>query len=786
MIGKCLANQVHERLPKIRFARQVLEEVVEQWTVEHRAREAGISARNLDVGSLGNLPRSLGSFVGRKREIDTVAALFDSHRLVTLTGPGGCGKTRLSLEVGHILVANYPDGVWFVELASVTDPRLVDKTVTTAVGIQERPDRSARDAVIHHFESRTALLILDNCEHLVTACAELIHGVLRTSAGTHVLATSREILSVAGEARFVVPPLDAPLTQSESGASLDAARSSEAVALFVDRAQLAQLGFSVTEENVDAVLGICRRLEGLPLALELAASRIRALTPAQILLRLEDRFRFLTGGTRAQLPHHRTLWASIDWSHEQLEETERALLRRLSVFVGGWSLHAAERACAGPGIEEWEILDAMTRLIDKSMVEIDFTREASTPRYRMLESIREYASTKLEDSGEMRAVRSRFLEYFEAFSKEGAAAMGGPGAPEWLVKTDLDYGNLREAIRLSLHDDESFRYGLATASSLLRYWIRRSHWAEGRSFLAQVLDHPRSTAFPPLRAAALNSAGALAYTAGDYVGSAPLLVEAAQMFEEQGDRLSLGRALMNLGNARSYLSHYDEALELHDRALAIAREADAGWLIAACLTNICNAAEAKGDLDRVEAASKEAAARFHALGDKSGFLMAQNYLAVVAYRSGRYEEAIPYYESSMQIAQELGDRYHGAMMRFHRGLALMMTSRFEEARVDFGTALETAREFDEPMLELTAIDAFVSLAKEEGDFGRALRLVGFVEEQRKQRALPRRQFDAAPFRDQHLQIRGELGAEASDTLEAQGRAFSLDEGITYALRGTLP
>lgn len=788
MIGKCLAQDLRERLPEIRLARQILEETIEQWTVERRARETGIADKTrsremegVDSGAAfpGNLPQLLTSFVGRKRELEQlVEMLRDGQRMITLTGPGGSGKTRLALEVARSWAAHFPDGMWFVELASITDPRLVDKMIMTAAGIEEKTELSIREAIVRHFEKRTSLLVLDNCEHLLGASAEVVHALLRRSAHTRVLATSREILGVGGEVRFVVPPLTAP--DERSRATLDDLRTNEAVALFADRAQQVQRDFTVTEDNLEAIVGICRRLDGLPLAIELAASRIRALAPAEILRRLDDRFRLLSGHKRDQLPHHRTLWASIDWSHEQLDESERTLLRRLSIFVGGWFLSAAETVCAGSGIEDWEILESLTKLIDKSLVEIDFTRESPTPRYRMLETIREYAGAKLKESGETADQQRRFLTHFRDFAVRGANAMAGADASEWLANTDLDYGNLRETIRLGLADPENLPFALATAASLSRYWIKRNHWAEGRSFLAQALAHPNAEQFPSLRARALNSAGALAYTSGDYGGAVPLLLEATKMFEAEGDQQSWGRALMNLGNAESFLAHYDVALDHLGRALALAREIGDKWLIAACLVNICNSSEAIGDHERMEAASKEGVALFQSVGDKAGLLMAQNYLAVSAFRRGRFEEALPHCNLSIEIANQIGDRYHGAMMRMHRGLVLSGLDRDEEARGDFEASLTTAREYDEPMLQATTIEAFIGLAAKLGDYVRAARLIGFIEERRRALPMPRRQFDDPPFREQHREIRNRLGDSICDELEASGRALSLDDAIAYA------
>jgi len=356
-----------------------------------------------------NLPAPLTTFIGREKEQAQVIQLIDKHRLVTLTGSGGVGKTRLSINVGGQVLGNYSDGLWLVELAPLADPALVPQTVAATLGLEERTNRPILATLIDHLRGKRLLLILDNCEHLIQASAEVAESLLRSCPDVHILATSRELLGVAGEKSFRVPSLSLP----NSARPIRAASLAqyESVRLFVDRALTAFPGFALTDDNALAVAQVCHWLEGIPLAIELAAARIELLRVEQIAERLDDRFQLLTGGGRTALPRHQTLAALIDWSHDLLTKPERILLRRLSVFVGGWMLEAAEAVCVGDGIQQSQILDLLTQLVNKSLV-IAERAQGVEARYRMLETMRQYAWEKLMASGEVDALRKRHAMYY--------------------------------------------------------------------------------------------------------------------------------------------------------------------------------------------------------------------------------------------------------------------------------------------------------------------------------------------------------------------------------------
>ena len=780
VIEQCLEGSPEDRPSEVRAVRRVLEEVQEQWTIERLTRERG--SRDEQATPKGNLPQSLSAFVGRQTLLEEIQNALHAHHLVTLTGTGGSGKTRLSIEAARGLAEAYPDGVWLIELAPLSDERLLEESVLSALGMDDVPGKSARDTLIDALSSRTALLLLDNCEHVISACAVFAHELMRKAAkegGTRLLATSREALGVSGEHRIAIPPLSVP----DRTSSIEGMRTNEAVALFESRARQVRADFALTPENASLVAAICRRLDGLPLALELAASRMRVMNVQDLHDRLDDRFRILTGGSREKLPRQRTLRASIEWSHEQLTDAERTLFRRLSVFAGGWTLAAVERICAGAGLEHWEVLDTLTSLIDKSLVEVDFGRiesGQSTPRYRMLETVRAYATEQLTEAGETARVQQRFIEYFAGFVESGAQALIGPEASRVVREQKLDYENTREAILLAI-ERLDVAPALNMSSWMLRYWFMTSSWSEGARLLEQALEMPGVEEHPLPLASALNSAGAVATRMGDSEGSIPHLKRAAELFEASGKREHVARASMNLGNSYSYLGRYEEAAEHHERALELGRSLHDDWLVAASLTNLCNVNEALGEHERMGECAAEAAELFEKLGDRANLIMANNYRGLYAFRKAQWEEAIRFFDRSLSAAEELGDRYWAAMMRLHRGTALLCWRGAVDAVADVLAALEVGGEMEEPMLALAALESAVSLLSQQTRYVEAARIAGAIAANRERYKMPGRKVDEASFSAMLDSVREHAGEAAYADSFGEGERLDLSESVRAAM-----
>jgi non-specific serine/threonine protein kinase len=414
-----------------------------------------------------NLPLELSSFVGRERELAEVERSLENTRLLTLTGSGGCGKTRLALAVAAELVGGLEDGVWLVELAPLADPSLVPQAVASTLGVREQPGRLLTETLSDYLRSKKMLLVLDNCEHLIEACATLVEALLRSCPELCVLATSREALGITGEVAWPVPSLSLPdvrrLPNIESLPQYESAR------LFVERAVAVKPAFALTEQNAASVAQICYRLDGIPLALELAAARTKVLSVEQIADRLDDCFGLLADGGRTALPRQRTLHATMDWSHELLSEEERALFRRLSVFAGGFTLEAAESVCAGEELERNEVLQLLSHLVDKSLVT---AREVSgEARHHLLETVRQYGWEKLSESGETGLVRERHAEYYLALAEEAEPELKAERQVAWLERFERDHDNLRAAMAWLLgrgESEEAARFGWALSFGRLR------------------------------------------------------------------------------------------------------------------------------------------------------------------------------------------------------------------------------------------------------------------------------------------------------------------------------
>jgi non-specific serine/threonine protein kinase len=451
-----------------------------------------------------NLPAPLTSFIGRQREIAELVGRVRTTRLLTLTGAGGCGKTRLALAVARRMSPSFPDGVWLADLSPLTEPGLVAQTVASALDIRQAPSRSIVETLADRLRNRKLLLLLDNCEHVIASSAELAETLLREAEGLTILATSREALGIAGETTWRVPSLALP-QPDQTGPARDLLQY-EAVHLLAERAAAVASGFVVTDDNAGIVAEVCRRLDGIPLAIELAAARVNVLSIEQINARLDDRFRLLGARTsRSTVGRQRTLEAAVDWSYDLLPEPERQMLRRLSVFAGGWTLEAAEHVCASEGIDRADVLDVMSRLVDKSLVMADEEAEGRR-RYRYLETVRQYGLERLRQSGEADAVHARHFAYFLDLTRRAEPELTRAEQLRWLGLLRLEHDNLRAALEWRLSSDRPGPEALALATPLHWFWLKHAYLAEGQRWLERAIAG--SVVPPAARRAAAHAARA--------------------------------------------------------------------------------------------------------------------------------------------------------------------------------------------------------------------------------------------------------------------------------------
>jgi predicted ATPase/transcriptional regulator with XRE-family HTH domain len=644
----------------------------------HTARP-GESSAHAGTPALHNLPRALTSFIGREQERVTVRLLLDGSRLITLTGIGGCGKTRLALEVAAISGDAYPDGVWLVELAAMAGASaggaaLLPGAVAQVLGVREDPGSPLQVTLAEHLREKEVLLVLDNCEHLIEPCAELVDWLLRQCVWLRILATSREELRVPGEQLYQVPPLSLP----GMAAPLAEIGASEAVQLFVERARARTSGFDLTVDNAMAIVQICRRLDGIPLAIELAAARTSLLAPREIAARLDDRFQLLSVGPRTVPPRQQTLRAALDWSHDLLSPPEQALLRRLSVLADGWMLDAAEALGVamqgesvagdrGPARDDTptsdmgvpvagEVFELLAQLVARSLVTVE--DQAPGLRYRLLETVRQYAEERLQSSGEAEALHRRHALYFLNLAEQAAPALTGPRQIEWLARLALEHENMRAALRWSQQGGE-IELGLRLAGALWRFWYVRGYLGEGRQWLEALLALAESGAGPiaaRVRARACAGAGILASIQGDSDRATTLLQRSLRLWREQGDQQGIAGSLRSLANVAYYRGGYDEAVPLYRESLALYRTLQDREGIARTLNNLGTIAEMQGSYREAATLLEESLSLARALGGQQDMANALFNLGSVLARLGNTEQAIGLLEESLVLYQELGDR----------------------------------------------------------------------------------------------------------------------------------
>jgi predicted ATPase/DNA-binding CsgD family transcriptional regulator len=639
-----------------------------------------------------NIPVHLTSFVGREREIAELTQLLDDVRLLTLVGAGGVGKTRLALRLARDLESSVADGVWVVELAALQDPDLVAYAVAATLNVRERPDASIRAALCEILQARELVLVLDNCEHLLAACAELVQDLLLACPRLRVVATSRQPLGVSGEATWRVPSLAVLDPRVASGDELGA---SDAVRLFLDRSRSVLPGFALTDLNAASVAQICRRLDGIPLAIELAAARVNALGVEQILARLDDRFRLLADASRRVPARHRTLAATVEWSHDLLTDDEKLLFRRLAVFAGGWTLEAAEAVCSGDGLQAEEVFDRLSRLADRSLVVVE--GQETVARYGLLETLRQYGWQRLEASGEAAILRDRHLNWYLALAQRADAAFNGPAQAMWLTVLEREHDNARAALRWCLDSSANDR-ALALATAYASFWEIRGHryrtegrrwledglaasspdapgptWARAAywagTFAAEQFDFRRAVVLlqdsldrcevlqdQRGRAEALHGLGQVALQQGDYAQAKDRLSRSGQLARELGDQLMLAWVLRALGSVARAQGDPDQALSLANESLVLCRTIGDDHQAGHVLDQIGEAHRDRRDLDLATAAHARGMALLAAAGCEEGVNSSRYRQACLARARGNPAQAIALAAQSLQGYRVLGNR----------------------------------------------------------------------------------------------------------------------------------
>jgi predicted ATPase/DNA-binding SARP family transcriptional activator len=684
---------------------------------QHRAPVAASVPAPPSMPIRTNLPAALTPLIGRSDDLEMVQSLLARTRLLTLTGAGGCGKTRLACAAAEALVPSMADGVWLVELATIdprhgTDPAAVWRALALSLGVREDSPSTLADLLVAFLAPRSILLVLDNCEHVVAPCAAMVALLLQSCRELRVLATSREDLGVPGETVYRVPSLAVPAPDAD----LTALRAAPAAALFAACAAARQPGFSLTQENAAEVARICAQLDGIPLAIELAAARAGMLPIATILARLDDALQLLTGGPRTALPRQQTLRATLDWSYALLSEPERVLLRRLAVFRAGWTLEAAAAICGAahdPETPDATVPDLLGNLVHRSIVQFDPARE--TLPYRLLEPVRIYAATHLDASEEADSLQRRHLAWYLGFAQRVAPLLRGPEQGMWMAHLEAEQHNLRAALRWASLDAPD--QGLALAAALWRFWLARGHLGEGRAWLASFLAESRGD--PALRAGALYGASALAYSQGDYHAAACSAQEALTLYRALGDRQGTAAALGGLATVARGRGDYAPARAWYEESLALQRDLGNRTGIAGTLNNLGELAYDYGDCARAVVLYEESLDLFRAQGDARHTALILHNLGRALFCQGAWERAGAFLEESAACFAALRDTWGRALTLHSMALLALSGGELERASALSTESLALFRSLEDAWGITVALDTLSGVERRRGAGTRA-------------------------------------------------------------------
>ncbi len=768
--------------------------------------------KTLDAFS-NNLPTQLTSFIGRESEIAELKQELEQHRLVTLTGSGGTGKTRLSLQVAAELLEKFDHGVWFIELAPLADPALIPPTILSAIGISEQPNKSPLEILKEYVHKKTMLIVLDNCEHLVSASAKVVNSLLNAAPNLKILASSREALGVKGEASYPVPSLSLPDVKHLP--AIEQLSQYEAVHLFIDRALLVAPHFVVDKDNAPFIAQICYRLDGIPLAIELAAARTKILSVEQISKRLDDRFRLLTGGARTALPRQQTLRALIDWSYDILSENERLLLRRLSVFAGGWTLDATEEVCSRDGIETYDVLDFLTQLVNKSLVVVMEHSQSGETRYRMLETIRQYAREKLLEAGDSEIIRDRHLAYFVKLAVQAEPELHYSNQVFWLNKLDDEIDNFRMAIEWALIKD--VEAGLRIAAIPWRFWLGRGYFQEVGAWLQSLLEQYKTT--DALHAQALAVHSSCIFRQGNFPEAVRLAKQSLEMARTISDQRTEALSLAFLGVTMAIQGNMIEGGPLLEQALAIYRSlgdkiGQAGtteWLsannkdmeralayaqesvalgremgdLSGLVPRLCMLARLtfwNGDLTSPSAWLEEALLISRQLNDRSAEAYAISTYGNFAYWQGNYPQAIAYHEEAIRLNEKIGDHYQNLWANVNMAHAVLRQGDIQKAGALFADNIQSTQKANLTIALVYTIEGVASLYANQSRPERAARLFAWANAMRDQIGDHRPPIEQASVVRNLEVIHSQLTNSEFVRLTAEGQRLTIEEAVALTLQ----
>jgi len=731
------------------------------------------------VTATNNLPTQLTSFIGRERELKEAREKLLSARLLTLIGPGGTGKTRLSLQLGAEVLPLFTDGVWFIELAPLADPELILQTIANVFGVRAQMSMPLINVVHDFLRGKNLLLIFDNCEHLVEASAQLADDFLHNAPNLKIVASSREALGIGGETVYRVPSLRLP---NQASASYEALTGFESVQLFVERARAANPKFDLTEKNASSIAQICRRLDGIPLALELAAARVSVFSAEQIAARLDDRFKLLTGGSRTALPRQQTLRALIDWSYDILPKEECMLLRRLSVFAGGWIFEAAEAICS-----DLDVLTLLSQLVNKSLVTMD--DEGDEPRYRLLETIRQYARDKLMDTGEAAEMRNRHLAYYVQLAENSEQELFGNVALQWVNRLEAEYDNLRTAIEWGMDND--LLAVLRIAGALPNFWFRRGYESEGNKWIEDALarldtlqqvEGEEARTRMSIIAKVWQASAWMSFSQGNMAKAIAASATCAALARQLGNKPMLALVLSFEAASRMNSANFENIDVIVDEALSSARESGDAYALGMALGMIGSRMLMAGhDLETAKEYTTKSLSLLKEHSNRFGYGMVLFSIGMGARFQGRFAEAREKFVILLPIFAAMGDYHRTNMIHSETAHMERLEGHYEKATQMYRTTILEWKRLGHRAAVANQLECFAFIAKIREQPERAAKLFGAAEMIREVIKIPMNGMEQVEYDREVGELRAGMNEDDFKKLWAEGRSMSLEQAVEYAL-----